>query len=96
MKQYECMYILKPNLEEEARAALIEKFSGIVTANGGEIVKIDEWGKKRLAYAINYIEDGFYILMYFKAGSDLNVELERNFKISEDVMRYMVVVDQNV
>jgi small subunit ribosomal protein S6 len=96
MKQYECMYILKPNLEEDARNALIEKFSGIVTANGGEVVKVDEWGKKKLAYAINYIEDGYYILLYFKSVGDLPRELERNFKISEDVMRYMVVVDQNV
>jgi len=95
MKQYECIYILKPNLEEEARAALIEKFSGIVTDNGGEIVKIDEWGNKKLAYAINYIEDGYYVLMYFKSSANINPELERNFKISEDVMRYMVVVDQN-
>lgn len=96
MKQYECLYILKPNLEEEARKTLIEKFSGIVTANGGEIVKIDEWGKKKLAYAINYIEEGYYVLMYFKSGGDLPSELERNFKISEDIMRFMVVVDQSV
>jgi len=94
MKQYECMYILKPGLEDEAKDALIKKFSDIVTSNKGEIVKIDEWGKKRLSYAINYIEDGFYVLMYFKSGPELPSELERNFKISDDILRYMVVVDR--
>ena len=96
MKQYECMYVLKPELEDEAREALIKKFSDIVVSNKGEVVKIDEWGKKKLAYAINYIEDGYYVLMYFKSGAELPSELERNFKISDDIMRYMVVVDQNV
>ena len=95
MKQYECMYILKPDLEDEARETLIKKFSDIVTSNKGEVVKVDEWGKKRLAYSINHIEDGYYILMYFKSGPELPSELERNFKISDDIMRYMVVVDQN-
>jgi len=94
MKQYECMYVLKPDMEDEAREAAMSKFSGIVTKDGGEIVKVDEWGKKRLAYPINYIEDGYYVLMYFKSGPDLPSELERNFKISDDIMRYMVVVDQ--
>lgn len=96
MKQYECLYILKPDLEDEARNASIKKFSDLVILNKGEIVKTDEWGKKRLAYPINYIEDGYYVLMYFKAEPDLPAELERNFKISDDVMRYMIIVDPSV
>ena len=95
MTQYECMYILKPDMEDEAKDSAVKKFSDIVTSNKGEVVKIDEWGKKRLAYPINYIEDGYYVLMYFKSESELPSELERNFKISDDVMRYMVVIDQN-
>lgn len=96
MKQYECMYILKPDMEEEAKDAAVKKFADIVTTNKGEVVKIDEWGKRRLTYPINYIADGYYVLMYFKSGADLPSELERNFKISDDIMRYMVVIDQNV
>ena len=96
MKQYECLYILKPDLEDEARNEMIKKFSDLVVSNKGEIVKIDEWGKKRLAYPINYIEDGYYVIMYFKSGPELPSELERNFKISDNVMRYMVTVDQSV
>jgi len=96
MKQYECLYILKPNLDDDAREASVKKFSDLVTTNKGEVVKIDEWGKKRLAYPINYIEEGYYVLMYFKSESDLPAELERNFKISDDVIRYMVLIDQSV
>jgi len=96
MKQYECLYILKPDMEDEAKDAAVKKFSDIVTSNKGEIVKIDEWGKKRLAYPIQYIEDGYYVLMYFKSAPELPSELERNFKISDDIMRYMVTLDQSV
>ncbi len=91
MTNYETMYILKPDLEEEKKDALIAKFSEIITSNGGEVTKTDEWGKRRLAYPINYINDGYYVLTYFSADSELPTELERNFKISDDVIRYMVV-----
>ncbi|MEF9863956.1 MAG: 30S ribosomal protein S6 [Christensenellaceae bacterium] len=91
MTKYESMYILKPEMEEEKRIALIDKFSSIVTANGGTIEKVDEWGKKRLAYPIQYINDGYYILMTFEAEPTLPAELERNYKISDDVLRYMVI-----
>lgn len=91
MYNYESMYILKPDMEDERRDALIKRFADVVTANGGEISQIDEWGKRRLAYPINYINDGYYVLMTFKAPPELPRELERNYKISDDVMRYMVV-----
>ena len=91
MTKYESMYILKPDLDEDAKNALVARFSDIVTQNGGEIEKIDEWGKKRLAYPINYINDGYYVLMYFSAPAELPSELERNYKISDDVMRFIVI-----
>ncbi len=91
MVNYESMYILKPDMEEEKKDALVKRFSDIVANNGGTVEKIDEWGKKRLAYPINYINDGYYVLMYFSAPTELPAELERNYKISDDVMRYMVV-----
>jgi len=91
MNSYEVLYIIKPDVEDEARAALIQKFSAIVTDDGGEIEGIDEWGKKKLAYPIDYIGEGYYVLMNFKAKSDVPAELERNFKISEFVIRYMVI-----
>ncbi len=91
MVKYESMYILKPDMEEEKKDALVKRFSDIVTSNGGEIENIDEWGKKRLAYPIDYINDGYYVLMTFAAPPELPAELERIYKISDDVLRYMVV-----
>lgn len=91
MQKYEALYIIKPDVDEEARAALIQKFAAVVTDNGGEIVNIDEWGKRKLAYAIDYINEGYYVLMNFDAKPELPAELERNFRISEFIMRYMVV-----
>lgn len=91
MTNYETLYILKPDLEEEKKDALIAKFSDIITSNGGAITKTDEWGKRKLAYPIDYLNDGYYVLTYFSANTELPAELERNFKISDDVIRYIVV-----
>lgn len=91
MVKYESMYILKPDMDEEKKDGLVKRFSDIVTNNGGTIENIDEWGKKRLAYPIDYINDGYYVLMTFSAPAELPMELERNYKISDDVLRYMVV-----
>ncbi len=91
MNKYESMYILKPDLDEETRKALIEKFSTLVTENGGKIEKVDEWGQRKLAYEINYIKEGYYVLMTFEAPSELPLELERNYNISDSVLRYNVI-----
>jgi len=91
MNKYESMYILKPDLDEEARKALIEKFSGLVTQNGGKIEKVDEWGQRKLAYEIDYIKEGYYVLMTFDAPSELPLELERHYNISDSVLRYNVI-----
>ncbi|HKL10402.1 MAG TPA: 30S ribosomal protein S6 [Clostridia bacterium] len=90
MNKYEVLYIIKPNLEEEARKAVIEKFKGIVETVG-EVSEINEWGIRKLAYEIQKLKEGYYVLMNFKAPEDLPMELERNFKISDDIMRYMVM-----
>lgn len=71
--------------------AVIEKFSGIITANGGEIEKTDEWGRKKLAYPIDYKTEGYYVLVNFAAAPELPRELERNFRNDESILRYMVV-----
>ena len=92
MNRYEMIYIIDTGLEETARKELIEKVSGLITANGGEIEKVDEtWGKRRLAYAIDYKTEGWYVLVTFKAPAELPRELERNLQINENVLRYLVV-----
>ena len=92
MNRYEMIYIIDTGLEETARRELIEKVSALISANGGEIEKVDEtWGKRRLAYAINYKTEGWYVLVNFKAPAELPRELERNLQINENVLRYLVV-----
>ena len=90
MNQYEALYIIDAILDDEAYRASIEKFKGIVEANGGEIAAIDEWGKRKLAYAIVYKTEGSYVLMTFNSAPELPKELERNFKNDEQILRYMV------
>ena len=87
MNQYEVMYVIDATLEDSARNELINRFSDLVKKNGGETDRVDEWGKRRLAYAINYKTEGYYVLMYVKAPADLPKELERNFQISDKVLR---------
>jgi len=85
------MYVLKPELEEEALNAAIARFEEVVTNNGGEVVKTDRWGKRRLAYEVKGYLEGFYVLMEFKAPNTLSQELDRIFKIQDDVIRHLVV-----
>lgn len=92
MNRYELTYIIDTALEETARKELIEKVSNLIAANGGEVEKVDEtWGKRRLAYAINYKTEGYYVLVTFKAPAELPRELERNLEIYDSVIRYLVV-----
>ena len=87
---YEAVYILNPELGEEQIAALVERFKGVVEANG-TVSEIDEWGKRRLAYPINDLMEGYYVLMTFTAAPTVPAELDRLFRINENVMRSMVV-----
>ena len=92
MNRYEMIYIIDTDLEETARKELIEKVSALITSNGGEIEKVDEtWGKRKLAYAIDYKTEGWYVLVTFQAPVELPRELERNLQINESVLRYLVV-----
>ncbi len=91
MNQYEVMYVIDAALEDSARIELIDRFSDLVKKNGGEIDRVDEWGKRRLAYAINYKTEGYYVLMYIKAPSEMPKELERNFQINDKILRSLVI-----
>lgn len=88
--KYELIYIIDTAVEEEARKALIARFNEVISANGGEVEKVDEWGKRHLAYAIDYKTEGYYVLVNFSGESTLPKELERNLEISEDILRYLV------
>ncbi|NBJ69803.1 MULTISPECIES: 30S ribosomal protein S6 [Clostridia] len=91
MRKYEIMYIIRPDMEEEAQTALIERFNGILTDNGAEIEKVDEKGKKRLAYEINDYRDGYYIIINFKSDDQAINEFDRLAKFSDDIIRHIIV-----
>ena len=87
---YETLFVIDPDLTEEATRALIEKFTSLIAANG-EVESVDEWGKRRLAYPINDKNDGYYVLVNFKSEGTLPVELERIFGITEGILRSIVI-----
>ncbi|GEN34675.1 MULTISPECIES: 30S ribosomal protein S6 [Aneurinibacillus] len=91
MRKYEVMYILRPDLQEEVTKANVERYSNVITENGGELEKVTEMGKKRLAYEIDDYREGFYVLMNFQSEPQAVNEMERLMKISDDVIRYLVV-----
>ena len=87
---YEVAYILDPNLSEEATAALVAKFKTMAEARG-TVAEVDEWGKRRLAYPINYEHEGYYVQFDFTSGPDFPAELDRIYKITEGVIRSLIV-----
>ncbi|MGI6450822.1 MAG: 30S ribosomal protein S6 [Desulfitobacteriia bacterium] len=89
MQAYEVMYIIRPDLEEEAVKANVDKFAEVVNANGGTDLKVDLWGKRRLAYEVKKFKEGFYVLMNFNAEARTVEELERLMKISDVVIRFL-------
>jgi small subunit ribosomal protein S6 len=92
MNRYELTYIVDTGLEETARKELIEKFTELIKQNGGEIEKVDEtWGKRHLAYAINDMWEGWYVLVTFKAEGNLPREIERNLQNNDKVFRYLII-----
>ncbi|WP_164670547.1 30S ribosomal protein S6 [Virgibacillus doumboii] len=91
MRKYEIMYIIRPDIEEEAQTALIERFNKVLTDNGAEIDKVDEKGKKRLAYEINDYRDGYYVIINFSGDENAINEFDRQAKFSDDIMRHMAI-----
>ncbi|NEU32641.1 30S ribosomal protein S6 [bacterium LRH843] len=94
MRKYEIMYIIAPNLEEAATKELIERFNEVLTTNGAEIEKVEEMGKRRLAYEINDFREGFYMLLNVQASSEAIAEFDRLIKINENVIRILITKDE--
>ncbi len=91
MNKYELAVVLNAKLEDEERAAAIEKVTGYITRFGGAVTKVDEWGKKRLAYEIQKMKEGFYYFIQFDGDSVTPNELEAHIRIMEPVIRYLCV-----
>ena len=91
MNSYELLYILNNDLADEAKEQVIEKLNAVVTANGGTVDNVDKWGTRRLAYPINYKNEGYYVLVNFTSSATLPDELERVMRITDSVIRFMIV-----
>ena len=91
MNKYELVYVIDAALEDEARKAVIDRFNGMIEQNGGKVTKVEEWGKRRLAYPINYKTEGYYLLVNFESEASLPHEIERNLQIAETILRYLIV-----
>ncbi|MBQ7300665.1 MAG: 30S ribosomal protein S6 [Clostridia bacterium] len=92
MGSYETMFIVNPQLSEDDTKAIVEKFTALMAENG-EIEQVNEWGKRRLAYPINDLMEGYYVLVNHKADTQFIKELTRLFNINENIMRSMTIAN---
>ena len=91
-EKYEVMYIISGKLSEEEAAPIVEKFKALVEANG-TLDEMEEMGKRKLAYNINYISEGYYVLMKFTSAPEFPAELDRIYKITDGVLRSMIIAE---
>ena len=94
MRSYEMMTILHPDLDTEAHESALKKIEKLITDNDGKVETIDRLGKKRLAYEINHLNDGNYSVIYFDSAPETVKEVDRVLKISDDVVRFMIIKKQ--
>ena len=92
-EKYECMYIINPNLSEEETAAVVEKFKTLIETNG-TLDEMEEMGKRKLAYEINYLTEGYYVLVRFTSSPDFPAELDRVIGITDGVIRSLITLRQ--
>ena len=90
-EKYEVLYVLNPNLTEEETQAIVEKFKTLIEQNG-TIDEIEEWGKRKLAYEIDYLTEGYYVLVKFTSGPEFPAELDRIMGITDGVIRSLVTL----
>ncbi len=91
MRKYEIMYIIRPTVEQEARAALIAELNAILTDRGAENLTVNEWGMRDLAYEISDFRKGYYVVISVMATPEATVEMDRIMKIKEDIIRHIII-----
>lgn len=92
MRDYEIIYVVRPDLSEEQRAAKDERVASLITENGGQIGKTDDWGKRVLAYEIKHHTEGYYKLVEFQLAPSAVKTVEERLNIDEEILRYQIVV----
>ena len=93
MNKYESVIIVNPNVDEAGLKALEEKFTGLINENG-KVESVENMGKKRLAYEIKKLNEGYYVVVKFEAKPELITELERVYRITDEVMKFIVVKEE--
>ena len=91
MNKYELAVVVSAKIEDDARAEVIEKVKALVTRFGGNVTDVDEWGKKRFAYEIQKMKEGFYYFIHFESDSTCPAEVEERIRIMDNVLRFLVV-----
>lgn len=91
MREYELIYIVRPDLEEEALEEISKKIERVVTDSGGQVKEVKPWGRRRLAYPIQQLKEGYYVLNRMALEPPMLKEVERSLTLSEEVIRYSVV-----
>lgn len=91
MNKYELILVVNAKIEDDARVATVEKAKGYIERFGGTITKVDDWGKKRLAYEIQKVKDGYYYIINFESESTTPGELEQRIRIMDNVLRYLCI-----
>ena len=91
MKAYELLFFVDPSLDPETRLAVMKRIDTTIAEGAGKVDSVDEWGKRKLAYAINYITEGYYVLISFTSAPEFPKELDRILRITDGVIRSMIV-----
>ena len=91
MNKYELAVVVSAKIEDDARAEVIEKVKDLITRVGGNVTDVDEWGKRRFAYEIQKMKEGFYYFIHFEAESTVPAELDQRIRIMDHVLRYLCV-----
>ncbi len=94
MRQYETAFLITPKLEEEEIETLIQKMAEVVKKSKGKMVNIEKWGKKRLAYSINGLNEAFYVFFHYQGDTGIPIELERRFRQTETIIRYLTLREE--
>ena len=90
MKAYELLFFVDPNLDPETRLAVMKRIDTTIAEGNGKVDNVDEWGKRKLAYEINYISEGYYVLVKFTSGPDFPAELDRVLGITDGILRSLI------
>ena len=91
MNKYEVALIIRPDVDQEGQDAIVERLSELLTADGGQVDNVDVWGRRRLAYPIKKVQEGFYYFIQGQFATSVLPELDRSVKLSESILRHMVV-----